>query len=59
MRIAKCDVDDIKNRYEKITTANVKGTWTAEEDAIILREYAKFGRNWGIIAKKISGRTGK
>jgi hypothetical protein len=37
----------------------VKGTWTPEEDAMILRLYAKFGRNWALIAKKIEGRSGK
>lgn len=59
MRIAKCDADDIKDRFQKITQGNVKGTWTAEEDAIILREYKKFGRNWALLAKKVPGRTGK
>lgn len=59
MRINKCDVEDIKSRFQKISTGNVKGTWTSEEDSIILREYSKFGRNWALIAKKVPGRTGK
>jgi len=38
---------------------NVKGTWTHEEDSAILKQYAKFGRNWSLIASRIPGRSGK
>ena len=37
----------------------VKGSWTLDEDNLIMKCYDKFGRNWHIIAKKIHGRTGK
>ena len=59
MRLAKADAEDIKDRYKRLTEATVKGTWTQEEDSIIIREYKKLGRNWGLIAKKVPGRTGK
>eukprot|EP00347_Sterkiella_histriomuscorum_P009491 403341010 len=59
MRLAKADAEDIKDRYKRLTEATVKGTWTQEEDSIIMREYKKLGRNWGLIAKKVPGRSGK
>ena len=38
----------------------VKGPWSPEEDAILSRLVSKFGaRNWSLIARGISGRSGK
>lgn len=38
----------------------VKGPWSPEEDAILSRLVGKFGaRNWSLIARGISGRSGK
>ncbi|KAF8403043.1 hypothetical protein HHK36_011138 [Tetracentron sinense] len=38
----------------------VKGPWCPEEDAILSRLVSKFGaRNWSLIARGISGRSGK
>ncbi|KAF8395216.1 hypothetical protein HHK36_019158, partial [Tetracentron sinense] len=38
----------------------VKGPWSPEEDAILSRLVSKFGaRNWTLIARGISGRSGK
>lgn len=38
----------------------VKGPWSPEEDAILSRLVVKFGaRNWSLIARGISGRSGK
>ncbi|KAJ7950223.1 MYB transcription factor [Quillaja saponaria] len=38
----------------------VKGPWSPEEDAILSRLVSKFGaRNWSMIARGISGRSGK
>jgi hypothetical protein len=59
MSSTKLDVDACKDRIEKLTSSTVKGTWTPEEDTLILRYYQKFGRNWALIAKKIDGRNGK
>lgn len=59
MKISKMNVEDCKDRFEKITTGNVKGTWTSQEDEILIKQFSKFGRNWALIAKKIEGRTGK
>ena len=49
--------DNCKDRIDKIK--GVKGAWTPEEDAALLKGYSKFQRNWALIAKKIPGRTGK
>ncbi|RWR86175.1 myb-like protein B [Cinnamomum micranthum f. kanehirae] len=38
----------------------VKGPWSPEEDAVLSRLVSKFGaRNWSLIARGISGRSGK
>lgn len=38
----------------------VKGPWSPEEDAILSNLVSKFGaRNWSLIARGISGRSGK
>jgi len=37
LKIPKKTIDDCKDRYEKLTGGNVKGTWTPEEDEIIMR----------------------
>ena len=38
----------------------VKGPWSPDEDAILSRLVGKFGaRNWSLIARGISGRSGK
>lgn len=38
----------------------VKGPWSPEEDAILSGLVSKFGaRNWSLIARGISGRSGK
>lgn len=51
--------DEIKDRIGKLVQNSVKGTWTPEEDNLIIRYYEKFGRNWALIAKKVKGRSGK
>lgn len=60
MKLNKKSLDNCKDRLEKLIGNNAsKGTWTPEEDNLILKNYEKFGRNWALIAKKIEGRTGK
>jgi hypothetical protein len=59
MKQSKKNAEDCKDRIEKIQLSTLKGTWTAEEDSQILRFYAKYGRNWALIAQKIPGRNGK
>ncbi|KAL5550176.1 hypothetical protein UlMin_000352 [Ulmus minor] len=45
---------------EKGGRDRVKGPWSPEEDAILGRLVSKFGaRNWSLIARGISGRSGK
>lgn len=40
--------------------SRVKGPWSPEEDAVLSRLVSQFGaRNWGMIARGISGRSGK
>jgi len=40
--------------------SKVKGPWSPEEDAILSRLVSQFGaRNWSLIARGISGRSGK
>lgn len=39
--------------------STVKGTWTPEEDNLIIKYCEKFGRNWALIGTKINGRSGK
>ncbi|KAF1888597.1 hypothetical protein Lal_00011371 [Lupinus albus] len=42
------------------TRDRIKGPWSPEEDAILSRLVSKFGaRNWSLIARGISGRSGK
>ncbi|XP_021897403.1 transcription factor MYB1 [Carica papaya] len=44
----------------KLDKDRVKGPWSPEEDAILGRLVSKFGpRNWSLIARGISGRSGK
>ncbi|KAL5550177.1 hypothetical protein UlMin_000353 [Ulmus minor] len=45
---------------EKGGRDRVKGPWSPEEDTILSRLVSKFGaRNWSLIARGISGRSGK
>ena len=42
------------------SSGRVKGPWSPEEDAILSQFVSKFGaRNWSLIARGISGRSGK
>jgi Myb-like DNA-binding domain len=59
MKQSKRNAEDCKDRIEKIQLNTTKGTWTPEEDASILRWYAKYGRNWALIAKHVEGHNGK
>lgn len=46
--------------FEALRGDRVKGPWSPEEDAILSRLVGKFGaRNWSLIARGISGRSGK
>ena len=42
-----------------MTNPGVKGTWSVEEDNLLLKYFEKYNRNWTLIAKKIPGRNGK
>lgn len=45
---------------DKKAADRVKGPWSPEEDAILSRLVSNFGpRNWSLIARGISGRSGK
>ncbi|XP_019161088.1 PREDICTED: myb-like protein AA [Ipomoea nil] len=45
---------------KKAAADRVKGPWSPEEDAILSRLVSNFGpRNWSLIARGISGRSGK
>jgi Myb-like DNA-binding domain len=37
----------------------VRKPWTNEEDAKVLELSEKYGKNWGMIAQHIDGKTGK
>nr|ALT31513.1 MYB21 [Fagopyrum tataricum] len=57
---------EVDNQVEKTGGSSkrrgdrVKGPWSPEEDAILSRLVSKFGaRNWSLIARGISGRSGK
>ncbi|RVW60839.1 Transcription factor MYB25 [Vitis vinifera] len=42
------------------SSGRVRGPWSPEEDAILSQLVSKFGpRNWSLIARGISGRSGK
>lgn len=42
------------------SSSRVRGPWSPEEDAILSQLVSKFGpRNWSLIARGISGRSGK
>ena len=58
MKTTKKSADDCKDRMERLQNS-VKGAWSLEEDALIIKFVGKFGRNWAQIAKKIEGRSGK
>lgn len=58
-KFQKKSADNCKTRIEKLMKASVKGTWSSEEDNLILKYCSKFGRNWALIATKIKGRSGK
>ncbi|XP_068669403.1 transcription factor MYB1 [Aristolochia californica] len=48
------------NRVGAGSEDRVKGPWSPEEDVILSRLVSKFGaRNWSLIARGISGRSGK
>ena len=53
------DPSQCKDRISKLVMNTLKGTWTMEEDNIILKYYSKFGRNWALIASRLKGRSGK
>ncbi|XP_077238842.1 transcription factor MYB1-like [Tasmannia lanceolata] len=55
--------DAAANTSSRVGTGSedrVKGPWSPEEDAILSRLVSKFGaRNWSLIARGITGRSGK
>lgn len=59
MKTSKKSIELCKERIDKLISSSIKGTWTPEEDNLILKYHSKFGRNWSLIAKKIEGRNGK
>lgn len=52
--------DDVGSGKGKKGKSKVRGPWSPEEDAVLSRLVSKFGaRNWSLIARGISGRSGK
>ena len=49
----------MKERHDILTSSFYKGQWSKDEDAKVIKGYHKFGKNWSMIAKMISGRNGK
>ena len=46
-------------RYKRIRPGLIKGTWTPQEDAEVLKLYKIYGKDWNKIAKYMKHRTGK
>jgi len=46
-------------RYKRIRPGLIKGSWTKEEDNLVLEMVEQFGKNWSLISKYIPSRTGK
>lgn len=46
-------------RYKRIRPGIIKGSWTPQEDAEVLKLYKKYGKDWSKIAKFMKHRTGK
>ncbi|OHT17521.1 Myb-like DNA-binding domain containing protein [Tritrichomonas foetus] len=48
-----------RDRYNNHLLENfTKGSWTPEEDQIIISNFLKIGPRWSIISKKLTGRSG-
>jgi hypothetical protein len=58
-KFEKRSADNCKTRIESLMKSTIRGTWTTEEDNLIIKYCSKFGRNWALIASKINGRSGK
>lgn len=46
-------------RYKRIRPGIVKGTWTPQEDAEVIKLFKKYGKDWSKISKFMRHRTGK
>ena len=46
-------------RYKRIRPGIIKGSWTPQEDAEVLKLYKRYGKDWSKIAKFMKHRTGK
>mmetsp|Transcript_10500 Transcript_10500/g.29879 ORF Transcript_10500/g.29879 Transcript_10500/m.29879 type:complete len:443 (-) Transcript_10500:300-1628(-) len=47
-----------RRRWKNYLNADIKkGSWSPEEDAILLKGHAKYGNRWTEIAKMVQGRT--
>ena len=47
------------SRFKRIKPGMNKGTWTKEEDEILLKLIKKYGKNWSKISKEFLKRNGK
>ena len=47
------------SRFKRIKPGMNKGTWSKEEDEILLKLIKKYGKNWSKISKEFSKRNGK
>lgn len=47
------------SRYNRIKPGIVKGSWNAEEDEKLLNYVKRFGKNWSLISKYMTSRSGK
>lgn len=52
-------VDCLTQWHKMIPTVRGKGSWTAEEDAMLISKHAAFGRKWSKISDFLPGRAGK
>jgi hypothetical protein len=46
-------------RYKRIRPGIIKGSWTDEEDKQLMDLLKKFGKNWSLISKYMTSRSGK
>jgi hypothetical protein len=46
-------------RYKRIRPGLIKGTWTEDQDYTLINLVEKYGKNWSLISKYITNRTGK
>jgi hypothetical protein len=46
-------------RYKRIRPGIIKGSWTDEEDKQLIELLKKFGKNWSLISKYMTSRSGK